>query len=70
IKNQEDENIKENKFIPSFNYDMTKGVIIGLATSLMLNYLNGERISMIVENVTNFLKEKKNLHNIKESENE
>ncbi|CAG8602456.1 2082_t:CDS:1, partial [Cetraspora pellucida] len=49
--------MNENKYL-SFNYDTTKGVIIGLAASLVLNYLNSERISMIVENITNYLKNK------------
>ena len=48
---------------------MTKGVIIGLATSLMLNYLNSERISMIVENVTNYLKAKEIINETNEQEN-
>ncbi|CAG8629480.1 10323_t:CDS:2, partial [Scutellospora calospora] len=52
-----DENRKENK-ISSSNYDITKGVILGLAISFVTSYLNKDKISSLLDNVIKIIKNK------------
>jgi hypothetical protein len=48
------EHVDGKKISP--NYDMTKGVMIGLAISFITNYLSVERISMFLDKLSKFVK--------------
>ena len=52
-----DENRKENK-ISSSSYDITKGVILGIAISFATSYLNKEKISSLLDGLNKMIKSK------------
>ncbi|CAG8461476.1 9958_t:CDS:2, partial [Scutellospora calospora] len=52
------ENQKNDKILSSSTYDITKGVILGLAISFVTSYMNKEKILSLLDNLTKMIKNK------------
>src|SRR5437868_6474986 len=63
------ENRKENK-ISSSSYDITKGVILGLAISFAMSYLNKEKISSLLDSLNKMIKNNSKKENKNEDDDE